>query len=163
MLLKSRPETIHDFAIWLREAIDELEAVRGSPESDQSHYDYAGNLLRFAEQHARYVGAQALCEQCHVSGQGVASAVCLDVLGEFLAWCIERLPADAIPQEESLRLFPNGKPFLTEHEAGEWLSLPATTLRDARLRGEISAGKLGRAHVYTMDDLMGWYNKTKKV
>jgi hypothetical protein len=82
MFLKQRPETICDFAIWLRDAIDD-------------------------------------------------------------------------------KLFPNGKPFMAEHEASDWLGLAATTLRDARLRGEIVAGKQGRAHVYTLDDLLAWHNKTK--
>jgi hypothetical protein len=48
-----------------------------------------------------------------------------------------------------------------EDEATEFLGLPTTTLRDARLRGEIEAGKFGRRHTYTLKDLQTWHDNTK--
>lgn len=174
MLLKPRPETVNEFAHWLRDAIRAMEDIEAG-ERDLGDYDYAARLVRLADRHARYVGAQILCERCQATfrlepddAQLLSPEDGLTILGECLAWCVDHgaPSSDGPPEAAELSFdrsqqFPNGKPFLTETEATEWLGLKTTTLRDARLKRELLGGKMGRTSVYTMKNLLDWYETTK--
>lgn len=178
LLYKARPENIAEFALWLRNAIDALQEIQWCIERDLSHFDVSARLVAQAERHARYVGAQALCDRCRASfrlhpedGPLLSPEEGLTILGECLSWCLERAVqvadqntepmSEPVLGNDGLQLFPNGKPFLYEDEATDFLGLPTTTLRDARLRGEIEAGKFGRRHTYTLKDLRTWHENTK--
>jgi len=58
------------------------------------------------------------------------------------------------PEGEHLALSPDGRLAYSEPEAATLLGLPAHRLRDARLRGEISARKVGRAYRYARSELI---------
>lgn len=47
----------------------------------------------------------------------------------------------------------------TEPEAASLLSVPPHVLRDCRLRGEISARKVGRCYIYSRRELVEFLNK----
>ena len=121
-------QNLRNFAIWLKEAISELEEVRACPERDPSMYDYTCRLLRVAQQHARVVGAQELCEQCKAGSPEAG----LDVLGTCLAWCLEHLP-------------PGEKPFLTVEETAARLRLSTKKVYEMCASGELPSYRAGRA------------------
>ena len=129
MPIKSQPETLHDFATWLREAIAELEVIRVAPERDQSQYDYAETMVRTAERHARHIGAQAVCERCRCGSQVTSPEQGLSVLGECLAWCIEHMPAT--PEN------------LTVQKAAEKLGVSPRTIYDLCGSGRLKCQRIG--------------------
>lgn len=160
-MMRSRPQTVPEFSLWLRDAIEQVEQIRACPEWDLSTYEYCSRIVLHAERHARFVGGQELCCLCRKQTTW-GPVETLDVLGKCLAWCAANAGSSVSPEQGGPELFPNGKPFMFEDELTEFLNLRPTTLRDARLRGEITAAKMGRRYQYTPQDVRDWTAKTRE-
>lgn len=57
--------------------------------------------------------------------------------------------------------FPAGRIALTEAEAAAAVGRPQHVLRDARLRGELTGSKGGKAWLYTRQGLLEWLKRTR--
>ncbi|MEQ8786244.1 MAG: helix-turn-helix domain-containing protein [Pirellulaceae bacterium] len=73
--------------------------------------------------------------------------------GQELAPLIEQIVQVTIEQLNSQQCKLNGRIGFTEREAAELLGVQQHTLRDCRLRGEISAKKMGSRYVYAAETL----------
>jgi hypothetical protein len=67
---------------------------------------------------------------------------------------IERTVSETIAQLDAERRKVNGRLGYTEPEAAAALGIQRHALRDARLRGEIAASKIGKRIVYSPGDLV---------
>ena len=78
----------------------------------------------------------------------------LDAIADRVAERLERgaSTADRIGQPQRIGY--------TEAEAAQLMGIPNHRLRDARLRGEISAKKVGRGYVYSRRSLLAWLEKS---
>lgn len=108
MLTELRPSTVSEFIDWLRNAIRQLEEIE-SLERDLSHYDDTAMIVADAERHARFVGAiwrQDVSKACFRlssdDGPLLSPREGLAILGECLAWCIERASALAATEAQPL-------------------------------------------------------------
>jgi hypothetical protein len=73
---------------------------------------------------------------------------------------IEHVVSETIERLESERAKLNGRLGYSEPEAAALLGVERHVLRDARLRGEIAARKIGKRIIYERDELIRFLRKT---
>ena len=78
-----------------------------------------------------------------------------------LAPLIQQVVATTIDQLQSDQERLNGRIGYLEGEAASQLGLPSHSLRDARLRGEISASKCGSRIIYSRDELISFLQRNR--
>ena len=78
----------------------------------------------------------------------------LAVTSEDLKPIIREVLSELLDHQSGERLLPDGRLGYSEPEAAALLGLPSHRLRDARLRGDIKARKVGRAYRYARAELV---------
>jgi hypothetical protein len=150
-----RPANIPELIHRLRKLIEELEGYRDDREfRDACGYRFPEWTAEKACRYARHLGVP-----CRQPADLLNSIDALNVVGEILAECIERCPAE-VPN--GFKAFPDGSIYKYEDELTEYDErLTPTTLRDARYRKEVHPGKIGRHYVYTVDDVLQLIDNTR--
>ena len=80
---------------------------------------------------------------------------------ETLVPLIEQVVAETLRQVDQDRAQLGDRLGFTEREAAELLGLPRHSLRDARLRGEISASRIGRRVLYRREELENFLRRNQ--
>jgi hypothetical protein len=74
---------------------------------------------------------------------------------------VKQVVAEALRQVESDRAKLDGRISFTEPEAASLLGVKRHVLRDARLRGEVEASRIGARVVYTRDALLAYIARNR--
>ena len=82
----------------------------------------------------------------------------LELSNEDLRPLVRAIVSEVLAQTEADQAKLNGRLGYTEAEAAALLGVARHTLRDCRLRGEISARLVGRKYVYSRDVLLRFSN-----
>ena len=80
---------------------------------------------------------------------------------EDLLPLIEQVATEVLARLEADHALLAGRLGYTEAEAAATLGIPRHSLRDARLRGEIDASRIGKRVVYGVDDLKAYLRRSR--
>lgn len=74
---------------------------------------------------------------------------------------VEQVVAEAVERLEAARAQVGDRLAYDEHEAAALIGVRRHVLRDARLRGEITASRIGKRVIYTRAELVRFLDRTR--
>ena len=91
----------------------------------------------------------------------MVSAVKIEFEESELRPLVERVVEQTVTRLMAEHAQANGRIAFTEAEAATLVGVPRHSLRDARLRGEINASRIGRRIIYSREELLAYVGRNR--